>query len=318
MNITPSPFDDASGSYTIVGGSRLQRRGRRSTGLSALVLHRGGRFNRAEQLAELEALGVSEIIAIESKSASYDVEQLAKRFTRVQFLLLHEDLNPGQMINLGLQEAASSHVLVIWNDMRVQSVSDRVLQRIMAAEQVCAAPLLRNERSEVIPSVLIPAFYRRTIRLIPAVPSRDGQPSLFPYDYAGIYNVERFLSLGGYDGSMASAYWQKMDFGMRTYLWGGSISCNASFRAQQTAAAVSENATPDVDYLRFFLKNIAIRFSGDHAFLRRSVLVRLLLHPPIGWVETIHEYRRIRKWIYSYRYRYMQDARRLLELWEEQ
>ena len=318
MSTTPLHSEvSVTGKYTIVGGARLQRRGGAYRGLSVVIISRGGCFNRSEQFSDIEKLGAREIIAIERKSSSYDVEQLASRFSKVKFLLLHESLNPGQMINLGIKESNSSHVLVMWNNVRVQSLSDRMLQRVMDSESVCTAPQWKNEKSELIPSVFIPAFFRRTIRLVPAVPSRDGQASIFPYDYVGIYNSEAFLSIGGYDESMLHPHWQKMDFGMRAYLWGNSINCNASFRVTQITDSPAEDTTPDRDYLRFFLKNPAVRFTGDCAVLPRTVLLRLLLNRSVTIFDTVREFRRARKWVYTNRYRYRQDARRLLELWEE-
>ncbi|MFW6362654.1 MAG: hypothetical protein ACOC0D_02310 [Spirochaeta sp.] len=318
MNITPSPSDSSPGDFTIVGSARLNRRSGTVPGLSVLVLHRGGRFNRVQQFSDLERLGVREILAVEPKASSYDVEQLANRFSRVKFLLMQKELNPGQMINLGIQESSSSHVLVIWNNIKVQSISDRVLQAILSGNQICAVPLFRNERSEVIPSMFMPAFYKRTIRLIPAVPSRDGQCTIFPHDYIGIYDAQHFLSLGGYDTQIASPYWQKMDFGMRSYLWGSSITCSVSFRVSSSTSSVPEDTTPNIDYLRFFLKNIAIRFSGDSGYLPRSIPLRLLLHRSFGLLDTWREYRRIKHWVDQNRFRYTQDARHLLELWEDQ
>lgn len=241
-----------TGDFTVVGGPRLNRRLPATPGLSVLVLHRGGRFNRVQLFSDLELLKPREIIAVEPKASSYDVEQLANRFPRVKFLLLQRELNPGQMINLGVQESSSSHVLVVWNTIQIQSISDRVLQSIVQGDQVCAVPLFRSERAEVIPSIFMPAFFQRTIRLIPAVPSRDGQATIYPHDYVGIYHSRRFLELGGYDGDMTSPYWQKMDFGMRAYLWGSSITSSISFRVSSTMTSIPEDTTPTIDYLRFF------------------------------------------------------------------
>ncbi|WP_460056537.1 glycosyltransferase family protein [Spirochaeta dissipatitropha] len=309
---------DSSAEFTVVGGGKSKRQSTLIPGLSILVLHRGGRFNRSELLEELENMNVREIIMLEQKSSSYDVEQLVRRFPKVKFMLLHNEMNPGGMINMGIREAVTEHVLVLWNTANILSMSERVLHFIMKGNWVCAAPLFRNDRAEVIPTISMPAFFKKSIRLIPAIPSKDGQKTLFPYDYTGIYNTDLFLKSGGYDSSMKSQYWQKMDFGMRVFLWGQSNICCASFRMQQSNRQISEDSTPNIDYVRFFLRNVAVLYAADFGKLPATVLIKLLLKSPFHPYESIREFRKAKKWVEDHKFHYTQDARRLLELWEEQ
>jgi hypothetical protein len=67
-----------------VGGS--ERGG--STGLSAVLLNRGGRYPRRTLFQELEKSGFDYIISMEGPQERYDIEELASRFPSVRFILL--------------------------------------------------------------------------------------------------------------------------------------------------------------------------------------------------------------------------------------
>jgi hypothetical protein len=73
MNTIPTTFNAALPSYTAVGGN-----GRRaSTGLSAVVLNRGGRYDRFGLFDELEKAGFDYVISIEGEQKRYDLEELS-------------------------------------------------------------------------------------------------------------------------------------------------------------------------------------------------------------------------------------------------
>ena len=81
-------------------------------------------------------------------------------------------------------------------------------------------PVARNTRMEPIPSWQSPAWKRRRLSLSFRIPQKEGEPTLFPFDFCGIYNREKFAQSGGFDPAIANPYWQKLDFGVRCFLWG--------------------------------------------------------------------------------------------------
>ncbi|MDR2103819.1 MAG: hypothetical protein LBP42_06940, partial [Treponema sp.] len=100
MNTIPITFNDTLPSYTAVGGALR----RASTGLSAILLNRGGRYPRRTLFQELEKTGFDYIISLEGPQERYDVEELSGRFPFVRFILLKENLSPGEQINLAVSE----------------------------------------------------------------------------------------------------------------------------------------------------------------------------------------------------------------------
>lgn len=302
--------------YTVVGGERVDRGTQPQKSVSIVLLNRGGKFNRPTLFAELEKLETSEILSVESSAASYDVESLARSYTNVRFLLLERRVTIGEMVNLAVQEANGKFVLVLWNDMRVSSFSQRVVERARDDEILCTVPVMRGPRLEVIPSLMAPGFFGNQLKVLPSNPQLDNAPSLYPFDYVGLYHRERFLFSGGFDGAVQNSYWQKLDFGFRAFMWGSAIRCNLNFKVNCLTAQEPEDTTPDQSYKRFFLKNLSVRFNGDQGVLPFSRFIPFWLKTPGGIVESYRFFREVQEWVAKNRYLFTQDARRVTEMWE--
>ncbi|HUX19740.1 MAG TPA: hypothetical protein VMW69_00785 [Spirochaetia bacterium] len=285
--------------------------------LTLLLLNRGGRLYKNTFFTELERLGFSEILSVEGPAVSYDVETLARKFTSIRFLVLHEAASRGEQINIGMDEANGEYVFVMWNDMKIApaSMTSRLIERVRENGSLCTVPLIQNQKLETIPTIMAPAFYNKMLKVLPLQPTADGMMSLFPFDYSGIYSKERFVLTGGYDYGLQSPYWQKMDFGFRSYMWGEKIGCNTSLRMSYLGEVPSEDATPDESYKYFFLKNLSIRFSADTGTLPYARFPEYWLKSG-GFFGAMHEFRRARRWVEINKFRFKQDARGITELWE--
>jgi len=302
--------------YTIVGGTRVQQSGTRGSGISAVVLDRGSRTLRADALESIVQAGADEVITILGPTPHYDVEQLASRINAARFVLLGHDVTPGEQVNIGIHEALRPHVMVLWSDCDVSPLNDRILQRIGETGAVCVVPVVRNERGAIVPTVSAPAFYGSLFRTVPTQPARHGADCLYPFAYMGLYDRERFLGIGEFDREIVNPYWQLLDFGMRAFLWGERIVVGQNLRITATRPLPPDDATPDINYARFHLKNLAVKFAGDSGRLPWSAAVKMIAGSGLGPVSAVREFRRVRSWVRANRYRFKQDARRLTELWE--
>lgn len=266
----------------------------------------------------MERLGFSEIISIEGPGELYDLENLTLRFPSVRFLLLHQEASLGEQVNMGIEEAGGSHVLVIWNDMKISSgmLSYRLLERIVEQNVLCSVPLLQNHKLETIPTLAAPAFYRTLLKIVPLYLSSDSMPTLFPFDYVGVYSKEKFILSGGFDYEMKNPYWQKMDFGFRTYMWGERMIGNTALRFNYTNETEQEDSTPDHSYRFFFLKNLAVRFNGEAGILPARRFFPYYWKAGSGFFSALREFRDVRSWVELNKYRFKQDARSVTELWE--
>ena len=144
-----------------------------------------------------------------------------------------------------------------------------------------------------------------------------GTAALYPFDYVGIYNRKLFQLAGGYDPEINSSYWQKMDFGFRSWLWGERIQLNASFRVYYTCDIQQDDATIDQDYRRFYLRNLAVRVRDNLAYLPKSGIFSYIFRSGEGPMVAIAEYKETSAWIESNRSRFIQCGRTLVEKWNE-
>ncbi len=285
--------------------------------MSILVLHRGGRIDREGLFRDLSERHDGEIISLEAAEGSYDVERLAQRHGNVRFVLPARAMNIGAQINIGVRECSSDYVYVIWNDMRLPDLSERVLSRAMSEEVLCNAPYIRNDRSQVIPTVMTPAFERKgTLRVVPQTPHSETVLSLYPYDYVGLYHTQRYLDVFGYDARISRPYWQKLEFGLRCWMWNERIQLSSALRVAYSGTPPSEDTTPEQDYLRFYWKTLGVRISPNGANLSARRLIGGILRAPSSAPALIRSFRELRRELRRYGPRYKKSALKLIAEWE--
>ncbi|MBB6479158.1 hypothetical protein [Spirochaeta isovalerica] len=319
MNTIHSTFKSESSSYTVIGGSKPDRERKEKRGLSIVLLNRGGRPFRRDLFEELTALGALEVISIEPPSVSYDLELLTRKHAELRFVLLSENVTAGERVNVGIKEAVGQYVFVLWNDMHIKasSISSRVLQKIAERENLCTVPLLQNSRNETIPSCFAPAFTDKGgIEVIPLNAVRKDLAAIYPFDYCGIYDREKFLLSGGYDSRMINPFWQKMDFGFRSHMWGEKIVANTAVKINYQNEIPFEDTTVDQSYKLFFLKTLSVRYTGDAGYLPLMGFFAYWLRTGSTLFYALREYGHARKWIRENRYRFKSDALSITELWD--
>lgn len=320
MSTTPSTSESAGAgsgadtAYTVVGSARNPER---RTQLSVLVLHRGGRIDREGLFRDLSERHDGEIISLEAAEGSYDVERLAQRHGNVRFILPARTMNIGAQINIGVRECSSEYVYVIWNDMRLQELSERLLNRAISEDVLCSAPYIRNDRSQVIPTVMTPAFERKgKLRMLPQVPHSENVSTLYPYDYVGLYHTQRYLDALGYDPYISRPYWQKLEFGLRCWMWNEKIQLSSALRVSYSGTMPSEDATPDADYLRFYWKTLGVHISANGADLSSRRLMGGVLRSPASAPALIRSFRELRRELHRYGSRYKKSAMNLISEWQ--
>ena len=304
--------------YTVVGGKPSGDAPKLPASLSLVVLNRGGRPYKSTVFTEIENLGFREVLSVEGPSAAYDIENLSRRFPFIKFLILKEEVTVGERINMAVAESNGRYNLVIWNDLKcpASAVSTKLLQRIADRNALCTVPVLQNAKGEVLPTIQAPAFYNKQLRVVALPPVKDETPSIYPFDYCGIYNKERFTLTGGFDYSLSGAYWQKLDFGFRSFMWGEQIVCDTTFRVSYRSDLPVEDTTREQSYKLFYLKNLAIRFSRDFGVLPPSRFIPYLLKSGGDFITAAREFRTVKKWVEVNKYRFRQDSRSVTELWE--
>lgn len=320
MNTIPTTSKRIRIPYTVLGGGSAPGSGKRGFDrLSLLVLNRGKTIFKSDFFREIENLGFSQVVSVENPGVNYDIENISRKFPFVKFLLLQESCSPGEQINIGIEESAGQFVFVIWSDMRLSSsaVSLRLVETVEKDNPLCTVPVLRAGNGDLVPSVVIPAFRKQNLQIIYEVPRRNGVFSLFPFDYCAIYNRDKFLFCGGFDHSILNQYWQKMDFGFRSNMWGERIVCSTSLQVTYTADFITDDTSIDRYYRIFYLKNLAVRFNGDSGYLPGSKFLQYLLRSGEGFFKAKSNFSEAKKWVELNRFRFVLDSRSLTELWSD-
>jgi len=308
-------------SYTAVGGSERAA----STGLSLVLLNREGRYPRRTLFQELERTGFDYIISVEGDQERYDIEELSGRFPFVRFVLVKDKITVGEWINLAAAELSSPYFFVLWNDHSFfNGINAARMVEFFGGKRLCTAPVVQNSRFEALHTLITPVFYkdnkksRETIKILPEVPVRENQSTLFPHDWLGLYDRDRFLGLGGFDKDIVHPHWQLMDFGFRSSLWGEEIRSTQIIRLIHDGTAPPADSTAEQSYRLFYLKNLAPEWRGDHAHLPLRCFPRYLAGKgwdiPGAWAEFSRE----RSWVLKNRNRFCRDARGVTDLWEHE
>ena len=147
-------------------------------------------------------------------------------------------------------------------------------------------------------------------------PTREGLPSLYPFDGVGIYDRNRFIKLGGFDGTIQSSYWQLMDFGFRAHLWGEEIAVTQALKLSYEASFPAVDESPGADYCRFYLKNLAPVFQGDHASLPLRRFPGYLFQAPGGFFSAWEDFSECRRWVHVNRFRWRRDPKTFAKHWD--
>lgn len=288
-------------------------------GLSIALLNRGGKPFRKDLFKELESLGAREVISVETPPYPYDVEALSRVHDRLRFVLFSRPANAGIRVDVAVHEAACDHVFVLWNDMKISAnaISSRVFVKIAEREQLCVAPNFLDAAGRPLPTAMTPLpGRRRSFDVQPMAARRGETPTLLPWDYSGIYRKDKHRLVGGYDGFIEEPYWQKMDYGLRSWLWGETLTTHPALKVGYVDEPPTEDASSGPGYRRFFLKNLAVRFRGDSGSLPLS---RFLSYRRAGGESrevALERWRDVRRWVFENRYRFRRDAASLAATWD--
>ena len=312
-------------SYTVIGGR--ERLG--SAGISAVVLNRGRRYSRRSMFQDMEKTGFDQIVSVESSPAQYDLEELATQFPFVRFVLLKEAISLGEQINLAVSELDTPLFFVMWNDLRFVTGggAHKMAERLScpadngdgedknSLRRLCTVPVIQSQRFETLPTLRALVLPRKKEHTRSLSPSREGLRSLYPFDGVGVYDRERFIRMGGFDGTLKSSYWQLMDFGFRAHLWGEEISATQTLKLSYEVSPPVEDTSTGMDYRRFYLKNLAPIFRKDHAHLPLRRFPCFMFQARESFLAACEDFSDGRRWVHKNRHRWRCDPRAIAGLW---
>ncbi|MDR0410019.1 MAG: hypothetical protein LBH18_06455 [Spirochaetaceae bacterium] len=338
MSIIPSTFNEGLPAYTVVGGAKRNA----SAGLCAVLLSRGGRYARNSCFKELQNGGFDYVLSIESAGEHFDIEELSSAFPFIRFILFKEPANLGQQINVAAAEADTPLFFVLWNDFHpifrldAERIAERLLVKTPEPEnkrqcvRLCTATVLQNQQFETLPIANAPALNGKKFETVPFIPMKEGAPSLYPFEAAGVYDRANFIEIGGFDAKINQTHWQLLDFGLRVWLWGEEIRCSQNLRFKLDDFSAMGDCVTDEGYPRFFLKNLAPVIQSDgtetksknHDFDARRAHLPLrcfssyLFKSGRGLLSAIRGFIEIRKWVDDNSRRFVNNINEISAFWD--
>lgn len=317
MNSIPLTFDENLPSCTILGGK--EKLGNIKYPISVLLLGRNSGNFKEQSLNVLVNSGFENIITIENPKDNFRLESIVKKFPQVKFVVPSEKLSIGGMINLGMAECRSEFLLVIWDDLIIknQIFNDLLFNKILATNCACFCPVFTNSILQNIPVQMKPKIEKGIFEIEPSQVLYDNTPTLFPYDFVGVYNKQKFVNLGGFDISIKSTYWQNLDFSIRTWLWGEKIITSPIFRFAYEISEPILDSTVDNSYFRFYLKNIAPVYKVNYGYIPISYFFQFHRRSALSFSNALKEFKIVRKWVAKNAFHFKLDIKTLTQKWDE-
>lgn len=318
MNTIHSTFKNSQILHTVVGGAEPVPDN--SIPLTVLVLNRGGKYDRVGFFSNLLQLGFYSIISVEQSSQSYEVENLTQTFPTVKFVISTDSLKAGEMIWLGMSETLNDKVLVIWSDMKISknSISSRLLEKLLVSKDVVVSPLLMNYRLEALPVIREPLLEKQNFSVTPVMCVRDGSISLYPWDFVGVYDRSLFLELDGFDLELNDPYWQLLDFGFKVWMKSHRITVSSIFRINYENEIPIEEINKNTDYSCFYLKNLAPVMKKNKQGLTLSIkkMWSFARKSGFGLAKGFKIFFAIRKTINSQHKSFSYSGSEIIDAWE--
>ena len=317
MNGIPLIFNEKQIQTIKLGGRTTQNPAKNEIACTLLLLNRGTNHYRQRNIDSLLKIGFKEIISIENSASSYQLEDFSQRYPQVTFVIPKEKITIGEMINIGMAESSCENVLVVWNDLDISQtfVTEKTINKLILKNSLCVAPKVNSPSLNNLPIKMTPVIENDSFSVLPCSVEKEFEKTVYPFDFMGLYNKQKFMQLGGFDYTIKTPYWQNLDLSLRAWLWGEKIIISKMFGMQYVDESPLEDISPDSAQLRFFLKNCAAKFSQDYAYIPKMKYFSFQNRFSGNPIEALKEFRKARKWVAINKYRFKTDVVDLINKW---
>lgn len=322
MNTIPITFNENVGTYNIVGG--INSIGEKTENFfSVFILQRSGSIISDTVFENILSFNFKSVFAILNNPQALSVESLSAKFPSIKFIRTLEKISAGEMINICASECTSKYFIVLWSDTVItsQGFITTMLDQLLAENKMCTIPSLITAKLETLPNQVIPMltngknFSTQKLNTL-----KDKTKTIYPFDFIGIYNRESFIDVTGFDHTIENPYWQLLDFSLRTFLWGYSMSIATSFKVKYLTDIAVEDTTIDESYRRFFLKNLApsIKTVGNktEAYIPTGLFFSYNKTSGENIFRSWKKFSEARTWVSVNKNRFKESALTLLTAWE--
>ncbi|MBQ5998503.1 MAG: hypothetical protein IJL70_03435 [Treponema sp.] len=317
MNTIPSTFNEYQIDRTVLGGK--QQNPNAQLDLSVIMLNSNGSHLKGQYLENLLNCGVASVVSVEPNAESYSIEDVSRRFPAVKFLIPREKTTDGVLINMAMSELNSKYVLVLRDSIHIPAgfLSKNLVENLMETDVYCIVPRLLSSGGTALITNFSPSAIHGSFRMYPNQVTMDGLPTLYPFNFVGLYNREKFIRLGGFDYTITSSYWQNADLSVRSWIWGEKTVVTTKFQLSYIDEVPLEDTKPDLSYLRFYLKNILPKFKADHGQFSYFSFPLFFFKSSCGIFEAFSQFNEAKNWVSKNKYRFQRDIQYLIENWTD-
>ncbi|MCR5290739.1 MAG: hypothetical protein K6E51_12170 [Treponema sp.] len=316
MNTIPSIFNERQINRTVLGGTESMPLVKMN--ISVVLINTNGSHFRIQMIENLSKCGFVSIVSLELNPENYNIEDFATKFPYVKFIVPLESVTDGDLINIGISESTGDYVLVLRDTLRIPPaiLTPNLAEHLIANNTFCIVPRMVTKEKQGLPIQFIPSAEKSKLHISVSTSVADGVKTLYPFDYIGLYNRQKFIQLGGFDYTIVSPYWQNLDFAFRAWIWGEEIRISTAFQMEYAGDVPVEDSTVDQSYTRFYMKNLLPRFHLDHGIVPIMSFFIFLQKASYGIFECRKLFSDLRRWVHMNQYRFKKDAVMLIEEWD--
>ncbi len=192
-------------------------------------------------------------------------QNLTEEFPDVSFIVFKSDTSTGEYINAFADECDATFFLVVRTDMSIIAFEGEKLMKMMADKNHPAVitPVMISSQGEIMPTLRAPYIKGKEVDPLSFMPNIEEDRTfnnLYPLLEIGLYDRALFQRLRAYDEAIMGEFYQALDFGVRSYLFGYTIVTSRSLAIQfPNRISIIENRSECDGINRFYTKALSIR-----------------------------------------------------------
>lgn len=202
------------------------------------------------------------VLTTEYKMDQYDIQSM---YPEVTFIVFSNDTTTGEYINVMANECYTDYFLIVRSDTELIAFDGAALLKIMGEKDhpVVISPVMISSEGEVMPTLRAPYLRGKEVdpqSFLPDMEKEKEVRTFYPVLALGLYDRALFQRLRGYDAEILSEYYQSIDLGTRSWLFGFSVKLSPSLAILfPKRVSVIEDRSECIGMTRFYTKALSIK-----------------------------------------------------------
>lgn len=200
-----------------------------------------------------------------TQDGRFDFPRLQELYRRISLIVFSGNTYIGEKVNAVASVCNTNYFLLLRSDTVVVTFEFERLLALMSRSDhpVVASAIIANAYREIVPCRRMPTSCEKMLDPGSAFPSMDPDlpdRTLYPVMGLGFYDRALFQRLRGYDEQIHSDYFQLMDLGIRSHLFGYRITLGPDLLIQfPNRESIIEDRSERPGFERCYTKNLSIR-----------------------------------------------------------